>query len=132
MTMSETTTPTPPECCPICGDRIKETGEAFVTYVCGATWATYRTMANRDHPWHYPCRHAFTAALRCHATLEPTPREQARDALVEAAVKWRNAVYEVANSDSAGLEDAHFERARAADNLLNMVKAYRALLEPRP
>jgi len=74
----------------------------------------------------------MTAALRVGATLEPTPLELARQALVDAAAEWRNAVYEVANSDSASLENAHFERHRAADNLLHKVTAYLALLEPAP
>lgn len=84
--MGITETQTPPERCPICqmdeearhqdGDKLEG-----VTYGCGLSW--WRGRFDRE------CSNAFDAALRCGATLEPTPLEQARAALVDAAKEWQ-------------------------------------------
>ena len=114
---------TPPETCPVCGadvltQGLDQEGAVYVRdYACRATWATYRTAANPNHPWHSPCSHAMTAALRCGATLEPTPLETARAALVELATL-------VLTSDLITSQDIHDMRVLA--------HAYRALLEPAP
>ena len=128
---------TPPEKCPVCGAKnlgwrkVSAQDWRVFRYQCGANYAPPGTI-DVGADWYKPCPHAMTAAVRCGATLEPTPLELARTALVDAAVKWLNAVYEVANSDSAGTEQAHFDRRNAADSLLHYVAAYRALLEPAP
>lgn len=92
---ADTETTTPPERCPVCGasEDWRDTDDGRVnrvTYMCGAKWAQYNASRVPLSPpeWVSDCCHAMTAALRCGATLEPTPLEQARAALVDAAVAW--------------------------------------------
>ena len=127
---------TPPETCPVCGadvltQGLDQEGAVYVRdYACRATWATYRTAANPNHPWHSPCSHAMTAALRCGATLEPTPLETARAALVDAAVVVAHAF--PATRDFPENDDAYATLTNAQIELDRLAEAYAALLEPAP
>lgn len=121
--MATTETTTPPERCPVCGwvEDYRKTDESRVTdvyYNCGAHWVRY-THGKSD--WVDHCPHAMTAALRCGATLEPTPLETARQALVDAAVVWATSVI----TDETTEPDPDMQLYKAAT-------AYRALLEPKP
>lgn len=117
--MSEKTTNTPPERCPVC-DMIydwKDTDDKGqlerVTYNCGARWQVY---TNGAQGWTDECPHAMTAALRCGATLHPTALETARDELVGSAI---NAL----TGHSITSLDIH--------NLRQLAYAYIAALEQR-
>ena len=118
---------TPPDTCPVCLKVVERTwtDPAEARYQCGAVWI--------EGDWHKPCPHAMTAALRVGATLHPTAREQARDALVAAAVEYKNAndaLY--AQALEVRGNDGTYDRVNAAYTaLLDTTDAYLAL-EPRP
>lgn len=85
---------TPPDKCPICGlamiDDMPNASDGPRRYFfCGLVW---KTPVNQygDH-YYGACASATLAALRCGATLHPTAREQAREALVAAAAEYKNA-----------------------------------------
>lgn len=123
-----TDTQTPPERCPVCGAGIapdkwtRYYGHTLHEYICRAEWLD-------TGEWIGACRHAMTAALRCHATLEPTPLEAARQALVDAVMAEYQAV-------KAGggyvIEKADEGTARAIQDRVKAVAQYAALLEPAP
>ena len=124
-----TVTQTPPERCPVCGweEEGRNTDEGRVTnvfYMCGAMWVSYSHGATE---WLQPCVHAMTAALRVGATLQPTPLEQARQALVDAALRF-DAEYQKFSS-SIYAED--WPDAAEAE-FHSTARAYLALLEPTP
>jgi len=85
--MTTTEKQAPPACCPVCGAGVYSTDDNAAGQIdrvwlgCGATWAMYRDCSTG---WKEQCPHAMNACLRTGATLHPTAREQARDALVEA------------------------------------------------
>lgn len=84
---------TPPTTCPICESGINEqsvtpTSHA-VSYVCGLVCREY-TDATIQTEWRGTCINATQAALRCGATLRPTPLEKARqDAIVMSVAHHR-------------------------------------------
>lgn len=110
-------TQTPPERCPVCGDadqlNYQNDRVHYRTFGCGAE---YHVGAAPGKNWYRGCGWAMTAALRCGATLHPTPLEQARAALVDAAVDF-------------GTPSAHRVQDRY-DALFAAVAAYRAWVKP--
>lgn len=114
--MSNEQAQTPPERCPICQsailDRVARVVTTATSYDCGLVLREYNDPSKLSE-WLGHCRHATAAALRTGATLAPTPLEQARTALVDAAVEA-------------------VEKERMNHGLYDAVAAYRALLEPRP
>ena len=84
MTTPDTAT-VPPERCPICGETAHQVfsdrkGPWGRRFACGADWL-------ETGKWYAPCKYAMDAALRCGATLEPTPREVAREKVLWMAEK---------------------------------------------
>lgn len=115
---------TPPEKCPVCGAGPNGKGFENSQRIIFDCWAVF------DNGWIKPCPHAFTAALRCGATLHPTPLELARQALADAAVAVANAM--PATRDFPENDDAYAALTNAQIELDRLAEAYRALLEPRP
>lgn len=140
-----TATQTPPEKCPICGmaEDWRDTDEGRVTrvtYMCGAKWAQYNAHRVPLSPpeWVSDCSHAMTAALRVGATLEPTPLELARDALLAAFFAERDAwesLVDVTQDETMSAADCLpmvLARDDAAIKVDDAARAYLALLEPAP
>ena len=126
--MSNEQAQTPPEKCPVCGAGPKRSfpSDEHRSYKCGAVWLA----DERPRYWYIDCPHAMTAALRCHATLEPTPLETARAALVDAAVVIAHAF--PATRDFPENDDAYATLTNAQIELDRLAEAYAALLEPAP
>ena len=121
-----------PEQCPVCGAAgHKSKAQPISHFDCGAYWywSKHDPLCAEIGPWWKPCPHAMTAAVRCGATLEPTPLELARQALVDASVNRRKAMDAYVEAAS----DANVDNYdRAVDAWNTAVTAYSALLEPKP
>lgn len=66
--MTTTEKQAPPECCPVCGAKIRYDWPPSAvmpshqrSFTCDAGWGDDRP----DQPWYRPCSDAMTAALRC-------------------------------------------------------------------
>lgn len=133
-------TPTPPERCPVC-DGVALTDYKYTNglpmqrgYICGATWKP--TVGENNTNWFRLCKFVMTAALRTGATLTPSPREVARDALVESSAKMVKALERFNRSiDWVELDDEHDQDAAINDLHMTAVvfegdyAAYRATLD---